>query len=541
MSYLEYLGLAREPFAPTADPDFLYRSGPVAAILDGLEIAVLLRRGACVCLGGPGSGKTMLCQALAQRLQDNDQVEVLPVFRFLSGNLLEFMHALHHCVTGNDPQPETGFRGLLEAVKASLLDRAAGRDGANMVLCVDEGQRLTPQCLEVFRELLNLESRDGKLLQVVIFAQPDFERTMERLPSFADRVSDRHRLAPLTRHETRSLIQYRLQQAGMQQPKLFSSGAFNMIHAAAQGMPRRVVHLAHKALLALVAQNRDQVRYLLARSCAVEQGWTPRLASGTRLAVLLFIFILLLAATANRESITRFFLPTSMQGSGQVQSSVFHPSIVVEPYSPGRNASASPENREGVVSEESEAAAQPIESINATVKALSHDLAAVPEAAPEAANRPEGLAGIPAAVAHERSEAVNDLISSEQLAAIDDPGKEESDLAPDAASPPGPDARPSNDADEPQVRYLLQVGAFTEISKADSLYAMFRKQYDTVAMNEIEFNGRTFHIVYLAEFSNADDALDQLRVVKEKHGANAYVVEMAGSTYRPLQKEQLPH
>ena len=139
-----------------------------------------------------------------------------------------------------------------------------------VVLIIDEGQKLPDFCLEILREFLNYETNENKLLQIVIFGQPEFQQTLNRLENVSDRVNLIYMLDPLNYHETREMIQFRLTQAGEPgyTPELFTRPGLLAIYMATGGYPRKVITLCHQVILALIIQNRSKAGWFLVRSCA---------------------------------------------------------------------------------------------------------------------------------------------------------------------------------------------------------------------------------------------------------------------------------
>jgi len=133
-------------------------------------------------------------------------------------------------------------------------------DGRTTVLMVDEGQKLSVDMLESLRVLLNYETNEFKLLQVVIFAQMELLGRIARVTNFIDRVALKYIINPLSEEETAELIQFRLRSAGLPYSRsLFSRDAVSVIHRFTQGYPRQIALLCHNALEALVAHERSTV------------------------------------------------------------------------------------------------------------------------------------------------------------------------------------------------------------------------------------------------------------------------------------------
>ena len=140
---------------------------------------------------------------------------------------------------------------LLELINTTLLTLAA--EGKRVVVCIDEAQALSAAGLEMLRLLSNLETEKRKLLQLVLFGQPELDTmlSMSNLRQLRQRISFHYRLTALDRDELRLYLEHRLRVAGHMGPKVFTDAAVRAMQRASGGVPRLVNILAHKALLAV--------------------------------------------------------------------------------------------------------------------------------------------------------------------------------------------------------------------------------------------------------------------------------------------------
>ena len=183
MSYLELLNLTREPFSNSPDPDAYYRTPTHEACLHRLEIAIRLRRGLNVVLGEVGTGKSTLCRCLLRALGGEERMDVFLLLDPGFEDADAFVRHLCELLTGQRPPEETARRDCVSLIQNRVFDRALN-EGRNLVLFIDEGQKLAPAALEVLRELLNFETNTEKLLQIVIFGQPELAPIIEGMPNF---------------------------------------------------------------------------------------------------------------------------------------------------------------------------------------------------------------------------------------------------------------------------------------------------------------------------------------------------------------------
>ncbi len=262
MSYHELLGLDREPFGNSPDPDFFHGSPRHAECLRRLEIAVRLRRGLCVVVGEVGTGKSTVCRRLIRTLGYDPDVLVHLLLDPSFADPRDFLAAVAVSF-GILVDGEDSASRIREAIQDYLLQKGEG-EGKIVVLCVDEGQKISAECLEILRELLNFETNTHKLLQIVVFAQPEFSAMLAARKNLADRVNTRYDLRPLPLSETRRLIRTRLRLAAGEafqgrEPDIFTDAALRAIHRTTRGYPRRIMRLCHAALLETVGRDKTRV------------------------------------------------------------------------------------------------------------------------------------------------------------------------------------------------------------------------------------------------------------------------------------------
>ena len=258
MEYYKLLDLEREPFSTSPDPVFFYESHEHKECLNRLEITIRLRRGLSVIMGEVGTGKTTVSRMLIQRFAREKKSFIVriildPTFR----SEFEFMRNL--CASfGIDTAPRSTFEHKNE-LENFLLQKGVSEKKV-VVLIIDEGQKLTPTYIEVLRTLLNYETNEYKLLQLVIFAQPEFLHKMRRQPNFLDRISLGYVINPLNEIDTKGLINFRLQKAGLNSNNIFfTDKAIRLIHTHTQGYPRRIAMFCHNALIEMLRQNKKVV------------------------------------------------------------------------------------------------------------------------------------------------------------------------------------------------------------------------------------------------------------------------------------------
>jgi type II secretory pathway predicted ATPase ExeA len=272
MSYYRVLGLEREPFSTSPDPAFFYQSEKHRAVLANLLIEFRLRRGLSVVLGDVGTGKTTLGRKLIQMLKEREGFQFHLVLdpTYPSEDL--FFNALTRTLgieTSVRPPSVVEYRELLER----YLFHQGLQQRRTVVLIIDEAHKLNALSLELLRILLNYETNDAKLLQLVLLGQMELLPLMTEMPNLLDRVSFRCALQPLDSAQTRDMIQFRLREAGYRSHlSLFSDGAMDAVYRYSDGYPRRIAMLCHRALRALVMDRARLVEEEMIEELVHEEG-----------------------------------------------------------------------------------------------------------------------------------------------------------------------------------------------------------------------------------------------------------------------------
>ncbi len=268
MEYYKLLQLSREPFSNSPDPEYFFNSRQHMGCLQKLELALRLKRGLNVVIGDVGTGKTTLCRQLIRNFSSEPDIETHLILDPSFDSSAEFLHTILEMVCIRSDSKDLSKSEMKEIIKRTLFQK--GVDEAKIVvLIIDEGQKITEPCLEILRELLNYETNTHKLLQIVIFAQLEFNDVLKRHANFADRVNLLHYLTPLSFSDTRQLIQHRLKlsSTSAKPSRLFTLPAFWAIYRASRGYPRKIIHLCHQSVLALIIQNRTKAGWKLIQSC----------------------------------------------------------------------------------------------------------------------------------------------------------------------------------------------------------------------------------------------------------------------------------
>lgn len=257
MSYYTTLGLSKEPFSTSPDPAFFFRSSSHYQALARLEIAVRLRRGLSIVLGDVGTGKTTLARMLLTSFPQEDGFSFHMLLDPSFDSEYQFLQHLMRLFGISTPCKST--LDCREAIEHHLFQGGV-MEGRTTVLIIDEGQKLSLDMLENLRMLLNYETNEYKLLQVIIFAQMELIGRIARIANFMDRIAMKYIINPLSEEETEEMILHRLRSAGLPDANaLFTREAIRAIYRATQGYPRQISRLCHNALEQLVITEKSQI------------------------------------------------------------------------------------------------------------------------------------------------------------------------------------------------------------------------------------------------------------------------------------------
>lgn len=290
--YLEHFGLDQPPFRITPDTRVFYPGGERGAVLEALVWAVESGEGIIKVVGEVGSGKTMLSRMLANRLPDHVDIvymvnpglgpdDVLPAIAFElgleyeSGERLAIQHRLHE----------------------DLVRRHA--EGRQVVVFIEEAQNMPLATLETLRLLSNLETDDSKLLQIVLFGQPELDEKLDvnEIRQLRERITHGFDLRPLLGQDVSEYLNFRLRAVGYRGPDLFSKPVARELNRHARGLIRRLNVLADKTLLAAYAEGTHSVSRRHARRAVREREGARPASRGMLLGLSLALVLLLAGGT----------------------------------------------------------------------------------------------------------------------------------------------------------------------------------------------------------------------------------------------------
>ena len=263
--YCKHFGLTQAPFKITPDTRLFYPGSNRGAVLEALIYTVLNGEGIVKVVGEVGSGKTMLCRMLETQLPDTVDVVYLDNPGLMPENIL---HAIA-IEMGLSVTMQDNRYDVIKLLQKHLL--AKHENNCQVVVFVEEAQGVPIETLEEIRLLSNLETQRHKLLQIVLFGQPELDENLsvQRIRQLRDRITHRFYLDTLSKQEVEDYLMARLRVVGYQGESLFSSDAITLLTRSSKGLMRRINILADKSLLAAFADSSASInRKHVARAVA---------------------------------------------------------------------------------------------------------------------------------------------------------------------------------------------------------------------------------------------------------------------------------
>lgn len=253
--YLYHFGLTELPFTLTPNTSFFLALEPHNEALEVLMTALKTGEGFIKVIGEVGTGKTLLCRKLLNEIPEHFITAYIPN-PYLNPDELRRAVAIE---LGVKQAQRMSVQLLTQRIQNRLLELHA--KGHSVVLILDEAQALPEQSLEALRLFTNLETETRKLLQVVLFAQPELDQRLAQTEfrQLRQRITFSYKLRPMKAEEVQQYIQHRLQVAGYKGAVLFSASLCKKITKASQGIPRVVNILCHKMLMLTYGQGNYQM------------------------------------------------------------------------------------------------------------------------------------------------------------------------------------------------------------------------------------------------------------------------------------------
>ncbi|HKY00914.1 MAG TPA: AAA family ATPase [Burkholderiales bacterium] len=266
--YLAHFGLDEPPFRITPHTEFFFAGAKRGATLEALIYAITHDEGITKVTGEVGSGKTMLCRVLIERMPE--RVKVI----YLANPSLsrdEILHVLAADLGVEADSDRTTI--MLRALQERLIELYG--EGDRVVVLIDEAHAMPLETLEEIRLLSNLESNRHKLLQIVLFGQPELNEhlALPNMRQLRERITHSFVLEPLIRSDIEQYVEFRMRAAGYRGPSVFDAAALKLLASASEGLTRRINILADKSLLSAFASDTHAVSATHMRAAIRDSGY----------------------------------------------------------------------------------------------------------------------------------------------------------------------------------------------------------------------------------------------------------------------------
>jgi len=288
--YQEHFGLSRSPFKITPDTSLFFEGNQRGAALDALLYAIHSGEGIIKVVGEVGSGKTMLCRMLEVRLSNDVDVIYIANPSLSPDNIL---HVIAHELN-LDVNNEMSKVDVMQRIQAHLLKKHASN--RQVVLFVEEAQSMPIETLEEIRLLSNLETDQNKLLQMVLFGQPELDEKLSQpqIRQLKERITHSFNLSPFPPDDTLKYLNFRLRAVGYKGPDIFTKKTAGVVKKYSDGLTRRINILADKSMLAAFSEGSHTVTSSHVKSAAKDSEFKK--GFDIRKAVLVSVGIVLIVA-----------------------------------------------------------------------------------------------------------------------------------------------------------------------------------------------------------------------------------------------------
>lgn len=254
--YLYHFGIRELPFTLTPNTDYFFGLPTHTEALDVLKTALMMGEGFIKVTGEVGTGKTLICRKLLNTLSDKFVTAYIPN-PYLSPSELRRAVASELEV---DLPLNSDQQQFTHAIGARLVEIRKQRKA--VVLIIDEAQALSDESLEALRLMTNLETETAKLMQVVLFGQPELDQKLQQdsLRQLRQRITFSHQLSPMDHDQIYQYVNHRMQVAGYsREKKAFSKRVCKLLFKASSGTPRLVNIICHKALMLAYGEGKNEI------------------------------------------------------------------------------------------------------------------------------------------------------------------------------------------------------------------------------------------------------------------------------------------
>ncbi len=248
--YEDYFGLERPPFKITPDTSLFYEGGKRGDILAALAYAIHRGEGIIKVVGEVGSGKTMLCRMLQLKLPNTVEIVYIANPSVSPEDILFVIAHELSLPVGK----EASKHEVMHLLQDYLLQRHM--ENKQVVLFIEEAQGMPLETLEEIRLLSNLETDENKLLQIILFGQPELDENLaqQSIRQLRERITHNFNLDPLTQDEIHNYLNFRMREVGYTGPELINQSVAKKVEQHSDGLLRRINIIADKILLSAFAE-----------------------------------------------------------------------------------------------------------------------------------------------------------------------------------------------------------------------------------------------------------------------------------------------
>lgn len=254
--YLYHFGLRELPFSLTPNTSFYLPLQSHSEAMQVLLTALKTGEGFIKVTGEVGTGKTLLCRKLLNEIPDAFEVAYIPN-PALSPEEMRYALASELAIKG---LTRINQQQLSQKIQLKLLE--FNQQGKGVVLIIDEAQTIPWETFEALRLFTNLETESRKLIQVVLFGQPELDKMLSshRLRQLRQRITFSYQLRGLSKEELKEYVLHRMSVAGYNDPGLFDNASLSALHKYSKGIPRLVNVMCHKALMLVYGEGQTAVQ-----------------------------------------------------------------------------------------------------------------------------------------------------------------------------------------------------------------------------------------------------------------------------------------
>ena len=299
--YEEYFGLERPPFKITPDTSLFYDGGKRGDILAALAYAIHRGEGIIKVVGEVGSGKTMLCRMLQLKLPDT--VEIVYIAN-PSVSAEDILFVIAHELSLQVAKDASKHQ-VMHLLQDYLLQRHM--ENKQVVLFIEEAQGMPLDTLEEIRLLSNLETDENKLLQIILFGQPELDQNLaqQSIRQLRERITHNFDLEPLTQDEIHNYLNFRMREVGYTGPELISTTVAKKVEQHSEGLVRRINIIADKILLSAFAEGTHNLTSKHVTAAVNDSAFNPAVSrSKSRIFLWLALFVVIALLFALYQSRT---------------------------------------------------------------------------------------------------------------------------------------------------------------------------------------------------------------------------------------------